>query len=381
MMCLAIAVNLIPVILTTLSRDLGGEHGFSKEQLGRVEAATFVGLVAGIVGAGPLADRLGAKPFAVAGNLLIGVGLALLRTAPSYAAVLVAAFTMGMGAGILDLVLSPIVCALQPDRRTRAMNWLHCCYSIGAAGTILAATLALQRGGGWRPLSLALVGLPALIGLSFVGAAVPPLVAERQNRMRSRALFREPYFLLALLAIFLGGATELGMAQWLPAYTEDGLGYSQWMGGMALLGFSVMMAVGRIAAGWVGHRFGGIRLMTASCSLAAVLYLISSFAPWRPVALGACIAVGLSVSCLWPSMLATTADRFPRGGASMFGMLAAAGNFGGIFMPWAIGLVADLSSRSLGLAVTTLCPVAMAVLLFGMRGRPSSRGTNGGKSS
>jgi fucose permease len=65
----------------------------------------------------------------------------------------------------------------------------------------------------------------------------------------------------------------------------------------------------------------------------------------------------------------------------MFGMLAAAGNFGGIAMPWAIGVVADRSSMPLGLAVTTLCPVAMAVLLFGMRGRPSSRGTNGGKSS
>jgi fucose permease len=381
MMCLAIAVNLIPVILTTLSTALGGAAGFTNEQLGRILAATFVGLVAGIVVTGPLADRLGAKPFAALGNVLVAAGLAVLGTARSYPAVLAAAFTMGAGAGVLDLVLSPIVAALQPDRRTSAMNWLHSFYSIGAVGTILVASLAPSLGIGWRALALAFVAIPGLLGLGFLGARVPPLVAEGTERMRLRSLCRERYFLAALAAIFLGGATELGMAQWLPAYAEKGLSYTTWAGGMAFLGFSVAMAVGRVAAGVMGHRVGGVRLMVGSSSLAAVLYLIASFAPWRPVALGACVAMGLAVSCLWPSMLATTADRFPRGGASMFGMLAAAGNFGGIAMPWAIGVVADRSSMPLGLAVTTLCPVAMAVLLFGMRGRPSSRGTNGGKSS
>ena len=38
---------------------------------------------------------------------------------------LAAAALMGCGAGILDMVLSPIVSALEPERRTWAMNWLH----------------------------------------------------------------------------------------------------------------------------------------------------------------------------------------------------------------------------------------------------------------
>lgn len=372
MMCLAIAVNLIPVILTTLSKELGGAAGFTNEQLGRILAATFVGLVAGIVVTGPLADRLGAKPFAALGNVLVAAGLAVLGTAQSYSAVLAAAFTMGAGAGVLDLVLSPIVAALQSDRRTSAMNWLHAFYSIGAVGTILVASLAPTLGIGWRTLALAFVVPPGLLGLGFLGARVPPLVAEGTERMRLRALCHEPLFLAALAAIFLGGATELGMAQWLPAYAEKGLGHTTWAGGMALLGFSVAMAVGRVAAGVMGHRVGGVKLMIASCSLAAALYLVASFAPWRPVALGACVAMGLAVSCLWPSMLATTADRFPRGGASMFGMLAASGNFGGIAMPWAIGVIADHSSMPLGLAATTLCPVLMAALLVGMSRAPKA---------
>jgi len=39
--------------------------------------------------------------------------------------------------------------------------------------------------------------------------------------------------------------------------------------------------------------------------------------------------VGLAGSCLWPTTLGVASDRFPRGGATMFGLLAAFGNPGG----------------------------------------------------
>jgi fucose permease len=53
------------------------------------------------------------------------------------------------------------------------------------------------------------------------------------------------------------------------------------------------------------------------------------------------VLVGFTGSCLWPTTLAVGADRYPRGGATMFALLGALGNFGGIFMPWLVGVVAD----------------------------------------
>ncbi len=58
MVCLAIAVNLMPIFLTTLRVDLGGRAGLTDEQLGRISAITFAGLVGGILFTGALADRL-----------------------------------------------------------------------------------------------------------------------------------------------------------------------------------------------------------------------------------------------------------------------------------------------------------------------------------
>ena len=57
MMCLSIGLNLLPVFLTALSATYGGAAGLTQEQLGRLGASTFAGLVVGILAMGPLADR------------------------------------------------------------------------------------------------------------------------------------------------------------------------------------------------------------------------------------------------------------------------------------------------------------------------------------
>jgi len=364
MMTLAIALNLTPVFLTTLSTDLGGPAGLTNEQLGRIGAVIFTGLVVGILLTGPLADRLGTKPFALLGNGLIAGGLTILGHARGYHWILVAAFVMGSGAGVLDMLISPIVCALQPNRKTAAMNWLHSFYCIGAVATILTGSLALKYEVGWRTISLWLVLMPASVALAFAVLPLPPLVAKGMQRTRMRQLLRKPFFLVTLATIFLAAAADLAMAQWLPAYAESALGYSKWTGGMALLWFSVAMATGRIAIATIGERLDHVRLMFFLCWLMVILFLVGSFTPISWLALGACVLVGLAGSCFWPSILAMAADEFPQGGASMFGILAATGNIGGVFMPWIVGATADLSSIRWGLSTAAVCPLILAVLLL-----------------
>jgi fucose permease len=371
MVCLAIAVNLMPIFLTTLRVDLGGRAGLTGEQLGRISAITFAGLVGGILFTGPLADRWGGKTFSVLGTLLSGVGLALLGISPGYSMVLAAVFVMGLGAGILDMILSPIIAALQPDNRATALNWLHSFYGIGTLITVLLGTLASRLGIGWRTISLIFIIVPLLVALGFLNIDLPPLISEKDGgRTPLRDLGRNSSFMAINLAIFLGGALELGMAQWLPAYAEMSLGFSKSTASISLLAFSAAMALGRIFAGLIGRRVDPITLMLGCCWTSVVLFLLACFAPWPTVALAASVALGLAGSCLWPTTLGVAADRFPRGGASMFGLLAAFGNLGGILMPWLVGVTADWSSLRLGLATSTACPLLMAFVLLRMRRRP-----------
>ncbi len=373
MVCLAIAVNFMPVFLTTLRVDLGGTAGLTAEQLGRISAVTFAGLVGGILLTGPLADRWGGKPFSVLGTLLVCVGLALLGISSGYSMVLCAVFVMGLGAGILDMVLSPIVSALQPHKRTTALNWLHSFYSVGAVITVLIGGVALRLEIGWRAISLALIAVPLVVALGFIHVDLPPLIPQEGRRTPIRDLCRDSSFLAISVAIFLGGALELGLAQWLPAYAEMNLGFSRWTGSISLVAFAVAMALGRVFAGMIGHRVEPIALMLGCCWTSVVLFVLACFAPWPAVALASSVAVGLAGSSLWPSTLGVAADRFPHGGASMFGLLAALGNLGGIFMPWMVGVTADRLSLRLGLATSTVCPLFMALVLLWMQRRPTRR--------
>ncbi len=366
MMALAIGLNLLPVFLTHLSERFGGASGLAAEQLGRLGAAGFFGLVIGIVITGPLADRWGAKPFAQLGNGLIAVSLLGLAFAPTYEMLAIGLVVLGLGAGILDMVLSPVVAALNPERRAAAMNWLHSYYCVGAVVTILVGTVLLRLGFGWRMACLALAPLPLLLIIGFAPRAFPSMAVEG-TRTRVRDLLRRGWFLLALAAIFLGGATELGMAQWLPAYVETSLGFPAWIGGTSLLLFSVAMALGRMVVGAAGTRWNPYTIMALSCATSVVLFLAASFFPEDRVALVACILAGFTGSCLWPTMLAVTADRYPQGGASMFALLAAFGNAGGIAMPWLVGWVADRKDLHWGLATSALAPLGMLALVVLLR--------------
>ena len=374
MMSLAIGVNLLPVFLTSLSLTFGGPAGLSQEQLGRLGALNFSGLVVGILAAGPLADRYGSKAFTLAGNGVIAAGLIGMAVAPTYAAFCAAAFCLGLGAGALDLVLSPVVAALNPHRRSAAMNWLHSFYCVGAVVTALAGAFALRAGFDWRHACLALPSLPLVLVGAFAPLPFPALVTGPGPRQPLRRQLRDGWFIGALIAIGLGGATEMGMAQWLPAYAETSLDFSRWVGGVGLALFSLAMAAGRMAVGALSGRVNPFSLLAWCCASSICLFLLGSFFPAPGVALTACVAAGFSGSALWPTMLAVAADRFPSGGASMFGALAAAGNAGGILMPWVVGWVGDLVNLRWGVAVSGLAPLLMVPLVLRLRRRNAGRG-------
>lgn len=370
MMCLAMALNFLPVYLTTFSHTFGAGSVLTTEQLGRIPAIMFLSFIIAILLTGPLADRYNARLISLFGLITTTLGLAAVAAAPSYTLLLFAVALMGFGAGVLDMILSPLVAALQPDRRSAAMNWLHAFFCVGAVGAVLIASLALKWNVSWRMVALVLMLAPLATLLAFVRLPLPPLIQEHVQRESIPTLIKQPYFIACLIAIFLGGATEMGLSQWLPTYAEQTLGYSKEFAGLTLAGFSIGMALGRIGAAMLHERIPAIPLMLGCCAVTVVLFIVISVATNPALAIAAAIAAGFSGSCLWPTMLAITADAYPQGGASMFGLLTAFGNAGCSLIPWLVGIISEYSDLRMGLLAVTLCPAGMLVLLVGMSRSP-----------
>ena len=279
-------------------------------------------------------DRWGAKLFVQVGNALIAISLVGMIFVPGYPELEFAVFVLGLGAEILDMVLSPVIAVLNPDKRSSSMNWLHSFYCVGAVVTITAGTLVLQMGWGWRTACLVLLPLPVALFAIFARITFPSVVSDEQGRIPLRTLLKEKWFLGAMVAIFLGGATELGMAQWLPAYAESALGFPQWISGVGLLLFSVAMAAGRMVVGAFGTRLNPFHTMAWGCGSSVILFLAGSFLPIYLLALTACVLVGFTGSCLWPTNAGSR------------------------------GWVAGIHNLHVGLAVSALAPLLMLPLVF-----------------
>jgi fucose permease len=355
--CVALGASLIPVYLTTFADAFGG---LGADELGRVAGLLFLGFVTGILTTGPLADRFGAKPFVLLGTAASVAGLLLLASTWSYSSLLVAGFVIGLGAGIIDMVMSPIVSALAIENRTVALNRLHAFYCLGAISTLAIASAMLRLGAPWRVVVGSFALVPAVVFLGFLVAAVPPLVHPDEERQGLRQLAFQPRFHLAVLAITLVGATEEGMAQWLPAYAEQALGFSKSTAAMGLAGFAISMGVGRWIASHVGARWTSRQLILAGALWCGAGFLVGGFAPVPAIAFAGCILVGFGCSVLWPTCLAMAADAFPQGGATLFAALAAAGNAGCLAAPLLCGYVAEYGGLRTALGLGAVYPLLIA---------------------
>lgn len=344
MVCISLMVNLSPLLFVRWM----DEFGFSFEQLGSLVFRGFILQVFVILAGSGLVDRLGARLFAVLGSILGIAGLAVLTLpdwlgATPHRALSAGVMIMCASGGLFELMLSPTINAIPSNRKAQDMILLHGFYAIGQFLVILLTTLALfvLVGSQWRLAPLAWIIVPLATLAGFARVWMPRIVAA-ESRLRLVKLVSQPAFIVVVLAMIMSGAAELTIAQWISSFAERGLGYSKLagdLGGFCI--FALLLGIGRV---WIGGRGSGLNLertLMFSSMLAVAAYLVASLSPWAWLSLAGCAIAGLAVAPLWPGVLSLAAARYPAAGASMFAVLAAAGNVGCAVVPWMVGWVAD----------------------------------------
>lgn len=374
MIAIAVMVNLPPTCLTSIK----GDFSLSDTQGGMLLSALFWGFALTIILTGPLADRFGVKPFLISAALLQAFGLLTSALSPAFQVLVFGAFLMGMGSGILEVLVNPLICILAPENRTKAINFCHAFYSIGAVLTVLLASLFLRMGLLWRYVYLLGIFPSLLFGIGYLTSSLPEFPPSDYKRSFGIGLIIHPIFILLLLAMLLGGGTELGAAQWIPAYLEEVFGFSRFGGAFGLVLFSIAMALGRMTMSRISgraHPMGILRFASLFCML--LLALSALLQSGVPVMISFFL-LGFFVSIFWPTVLASSSEIFPGGGATMFSLLSAAGNAGGMIFPAMVGAMADRWNLRVGVGMLSLLPLLL-ILIFTLlrhRGNPVSRTTS-----
>ena len=367
MLVMAAAANLTPILFIPLRE----QFGLSFAELGSLVLINFLTQVTCDFAFSKAIDKHGFRPFVVTAQALCFAGFLLFAFVPvlfkgnTFLGFAIATVIFSGSAGLCELLLSPIIDALPLGNKNTVMAFLHSFYAWGSVAVILITTVFLYVCGrdNWQWIVLAWMVVPVVTGVLFCKVPLRNKASEMQV-MRIRALVREPIFLLAFFAIALGGAAEVTMSQWTSAYMETVLGLPKLVGdtlGMCM--FALLLGLGRLLYGKLGHRMDLNRVLIFGACGAAVCYLVVAVSPVPALSLTACGLCGLCTSLLWPGTLTFTSERLPMAGASMFALLAAGGDIGAAAGPAATGMIAEYA-ESTGLFAGTPEQAGMRLALL-----------------
>ena len=375
----AICINLAPLFYLTFQK----EFSLSVTEISMLIALNFSCQLLVDVIATRYSKHLNLRMISVAAHVVSASGLIgmsfLPYVLPPYAGLLTAVSLLGIGGGLTEVIISPLIEACPTDGKSGNMCLLHSFYCWGQAGVVLFSGIYfafLDIAEYWRYLPIFWAIIPLMGAVAFCMVPIYRLPGDASGKSSTRALFKNPACLGFLLMMSCGGAAELTMSQWASAFAESALGIPKELGD--LFGpcmFALMMGTVRALYGKFSNVVNLRVLMEIGCVICIIAYLLAAFVPIPALSLVSCALCGIGVALFWPGVLSQASASIPMGGISMFALLAVAGDLGCLIGPSVAGSLVDLLGGDLRLAFcfTLPFPIILLVMLLLQKGRKGGK--------
>jgi MFS family permease len=325
----------------------------------KLDITTAAATIAGLIGIAFLSssvtillisaflDRLGMKTTLTIAAVCMSLGSLIVALAhivspeSAYLTIWIGMFLTGIGWGCTEGTINPLATALYPSDTTRRLNVLHAWWPGGIiVGALLAyflGTIAIP----WYIIVLTTI-IPAAVYLIMLrGQTFPKTNSAQMGVSAGQSIteaFRKPSFFVWFAVMFMTASTELAPGQWVDIALTQTVG----MKGILLLAFvSGIMFVMRYFAGPIAHRISSVGLLLLSSIFALAGLMLLSQVTSPTTALIAAAVWGMGVCFMWPTMMAVVADRYPRGGAWLLGLIASAGGAAIYFVLPKLGAIYD----------------------------------------
>ncbi|HEY3743509.1 MAG TPA: MFS transporter [Bryobacteraceae bacterium] len=325
-------------------------------------SAELMGAAIGIPGLGyaitiaigsPMLDYLGMGNLLSLSSALFFIGTLVVMYAGSIATgntvqdvVWIGMLIIGIGWGLVETVINPLIVTLYPEEKTGRLNTLHAWWP---GGIIIGGLVGIAVGKmniGWQG-KMAIVLLPAAVTMILCLTSKFPPTERIAAGLPASVMFKEvtkPFFLVWFFAMFLTAASELAPGQWV----NFALSQTVHMPAILLLVYvSALMFVMRHFAGPLVHKLSPAGLLWISSLLAGMGLFLLSVANSPVTGLLAATIWGTGVCYMWPTMLAAASERFPRGGALLMGLMGTAGMLSLYFVLPMLGKIYDSAKISL----------------------------------
>ena len=329
-----------PGVVTSLELDHAG--------FGLLGSALSAGIGTGVLLAGPLVDRYARRPIFFAATALTGLTLAAVEPGMSVARAMAHIALMGAGCGVFDTLLNAVIVEKYGERSVRPMAFLHGLVPVGGIAT---PWLVHQMGGSAEWVTVFRTAGYAFLALSLWVAfvALPGPLGARANGATAKQGARE-FLRPAFVALCVVGVAYVGIEA---AFTLFATPYA-----IGALDLGEADGARAISAFWLGILLGRVALMLPSGGIDARVLIASGITGAGVVACGVALrvgaveyllgAVGLTISAVFPVMIALAGRLVPHAAGKAVGLVAGLGSFGGFALPWLTGAIADQAGVAAG---------------------------------
>lgn len=360
--------DLLQAVIPTSYPTLQEEFGLSFAQIGLIQLVFQ--LTASVLqpAVGLYTDRT-PQPFSLPVGMLFTLsGILLLAFASSYGLILIAVSLVGVGSSVFHPEASRIARLSSGGRHGMAQSLFQVGGNIGSAiGPLLAALILAARGQqGLAWFSLIALGGVALLGrVSFwyrhherrpqpsavIGQAVnPPPLVQRAVVILSLLMFSKFFYMSAMTSFytfFLIGKFDVSVQE------------SQLM----LFVFLASVAIGTIAGGPIGDRFGRKPVLWASI-IGALPFTLALPHLGYSATIASSIFIGLTLSSAFPAIVVYAQELVPGKvgviSGIFFGLAFGLGGIGAAVLGW----LADITSIEFVFNVCGVLPAIGGLIWF-----------------
>ena len=283
---------------------------------GVISTIIFSGSIAASLFSDRLLRRFGVGMVTAGSTLLTVIGMVGFSLAPSFPMLCLAAVPYGLGSGAIDTALNNYVAL---HYAARHMNWLHCCWGVGASlgpyimGAAVSANQGWRMGYGWNAVIQAVLTLVLFLSL--------PLWKKNGDRGMTKKESEPSIGLVgavklpgvkAMMLAFVGYCGfESTVNLWTSSYLVEFKHINADAAASLASLFFMGITIGRFVSGFVADRVGDrnmIRLGAGVIFLGAALIALPIAS--EGIALVGFLLIGIGAAPIYPSLVHAIPHHF-----------------------------------------------------------------------
>jgi len=361
------AVVLVPSVMPSITDEFAAT-GLTLAAIGLLFPAREVGSILGNLLSGIGSDQIGRRRLVWIAALLLAAALLLVSVAKLWVFFVIGFVLVSAAQASLSTGINALIADANRASRARALNTLHGVYGVGAAVSPLIIGYGIDRGLHWR-WALAGTGLVwfiySLIARRFARTDRPDEQHAKPQR-RDLGMLRQGPFLALFLIAFVYNGVAWSLLGWIAIFMQQSAGFSTFVSVSMISVFYVALTIGRFLCAAYAERFGYATILLVLAIGITLTYPLVVLGNSLWVVIGVFLT-GLSLSGLFPTVLAYGARLYPEQTGTVTGTLSVAMTLGSMAPPLWTGVIASLWSFqvALGINYILVLPLIFVALYLG----------------